>query len=61
MVKEHAEDIFLFDEDIEVIYAPIIGGQTMVTVEGDIKLPASFEPLPEHVRLNASAVMRQEK
>ena len=61
VVKEHAGDIFLFDDDIEVNYAPIIGGQTEVTVSGDIKLPASFHPLPEYIELSASAAMRQEK
>ena len=61
VVKEHAGEIFLFDDDIEVEYAPITGGQTTVTVEGDIKLPASFQPLPDNVRLTASAAMRQEK
>ena len=61
VVKEHAGDIFLFDDDIEVNYAQIIGGQTEVTVSGDIKLPASFQPLPEYIELSASAAMRQEK
>jgi len=61
VVKQHAGDIFIFDNDIEVNYAPNIGGQTIVIVSGDIKLPVSFQPLPEYVRLTASSVMRQEK
>ena len=61
VVRNHAGDIFIFEDDIEVEFAPVVGGQTMVTVEGDIKLPASFPPLPEHVRLATSSAMRQEK
>ena len=61
VVKENAEGIIILDEDIEVDYAPVIGGQTTVTVSGYIMLPASMQPLPEYIRLRASAAMRQER
>ena len=61
VVRDNAGDIFIFEDDIVVEFAPVVGGQTTVTVEGDIKLPASTQPFPKHVRLRASAAMRQEK
>ena len=61
VVKEHAEGIILIDDDIEIDYAPDIGGQTTVTASGFVMLPASMQPLPEHIRLRASAAMRQER
>jgi len=61
IVKEHAGDINLSDEDIEINYAPVIGGETNVSVSGDLDLLVSFPPLPESFRLSSKAAMRQEK
>jgi len=61
VVINYADDFKLEDDDIVINFAGEIGGQTQVTVTGDVDLLYSFPPFPESVSINGNAVMRQIK
>ena len=61
-VKDHAK---IFKEENLVVTVnpkpPTYGGETEITVIGDLDLLIAFPPLPQKIRLSTSATMRQEQ